>query len=416
MKTIYLLTIIFSISIIYGYGNYDNRPRPKTESKKQILSRSKSTGKSYVKSHISLINQQKKLKKGDVTIYALDSVAFFATGDEFFGYEQYYYDNDYLSTMFFYYLIDFPNEYLLFEKEFYENDENGNVTSYTKYILDENTEKFVGNAKETMVYDANGREIEWVQYNWNGYIDDWNRLKKGLSGYDSADHVVEWLEYSWDAMNEKWELSFKDSNIYVNDLRVRWVSYELQNEIWIRNFEEYFEYDSLDRLIEWRSQYLDNNKDEWVFEYKDNYTYDNEDNLEKIIKYSWNDDNSTWQGDEKVEITYQEKDDLYEDIETVYLFDVEGNFWVPYIKISRVYDEYFLLTNNYYDWDIDAKDWVLYIGADYYYDDVSKLVLSQKTNNIEQSISIFPNPAKELLNIELGSSLYYNSKKVDFQI
>ena len=90
------------------------------------------------------------------------------------------------------------SSWLIFYKEEFTYDVNGNMTQSVPYWYEEGTGGLVADWKDEYTYDANGKKTQCLGYEWNEATSKWMSSDKADYTYDASGDMTQTIECGWD--------------------------------------------------------------------------------------------------------------------------------------------------------------------------------------------------------------------------
>jgi YD repeat-containing protein len=248
----------------------------------------------------------------------------------------------------------------------------GRTTTYT-YENENQTGFMLINAdgtpfrKEEKLYDAEGNVSEKVAYAWDIAANDWIGLRKNNYIYDGNGLLIEG--------------TFSYGNA----------------EGWLLVSRQEYMYDGAGRLIvEERDDW---SNEQWINAEQTLYTYNNEGLLEVSAFSLWDEDMGDFIRDSQTEITYTDND--LEETITISVWD-EDEFTYRGNQQTRIlYNSDQTVSERIYKyWEITTETWQNISRVRYTYG-TSYLALNEQQERT--AIGIYPNPAQDVLHVNLGT-------------
>lgn len=325
---------------------------------------------------------------------------------------------------------------------------------------DTSLSEWINDKKTTITYDENGYDDLYTSLRWNVELDRWDNYYKDDSDYDANGNLELYIEWLGNEQNE-WEYSYKEVNTYntdnsLNDSYIafwnadveEWENYHKEEfyyyESGLTNYRLYYIWTMGDWGLRLKTDYTYTGteqyeslttyqrvEDEWVLFAQRNFTYDDRDNPILVKDLKWI--NEAWENDQKTEFEYDQNN-----YRTFYLFSVwdeNSETWVYQLKYDDLYDEMGnrLMTMGA-QWSVDEMEWIgIYFNEYFYNDDFKRLIeiyyewdeangdwyldekgfyyrsiVLQSPELIAHSISVYPNPVKNILTIKSIDGEYAN--------
>ncbi len=295
---------------------------------------------------------------------------------------------------------------------------------------DKSSGKWVYTTRFELTYDGAGNLIQETVYDWDPVGNQWLVVAQFDMTYDAGGNLLTELWSFWDDDNSKLVLVFKDEYIYEGGKLTTWKEYFWEEGDWVHNYNTDYTYDGNGNLVLELTQGWDFLTEAWADFEKSEYGYNASNQLireevwefdwiqflmvlESLFEYtwdadgnrvteiesewdeaagavkSWNDVAGDWQITWKSEWTYN-KNFTVQDLYVPYWFiEEDGNY--PYVHMPVSELGYF---NNNGTWDMNFRQ------TGYYSD------FGGGSTNIEDvldnPISVFPNPASEMITINWG--------------
>ena len=237
--------------------------------------------------------------------------------------------------------------------------------------------------KYTYTYDANNNLLTELHEGWNN--NQWKPYYKYTYTYDTNNNLLTELHEQWN--NNQWE--FRTKYTY---------TYDANNN----RLTEFYEKGSFEN---------------WESVNRSTYTYDANNNLLTQLSESYN---GTWSNGRKLTYTYDANNNLLTQLGE--LWDNYNGDWKNWEKNSWIYDA----NNN----STSVENWSWYEGewivgrahSRLYYNNMQSVFLQSrfshkatasyiniasvgiKENNLENILTLYPNPVSNILHIEIGNT------------
>ncbi len=260
---------------------------------------------------------------------------------------------------------------------FFYNNQNLK-TLYKHYVYDSNTGDWVPSTKREYEYDAFNNKIK--QQKW--YYDNNNWVNSNLdSFYYQNGYLMSEVHYYWDDANSAWEFSFKRDYQYdANGNLIQKTNYNSANEI---TYRIKFYYNS-DNLLNYDTSFITNNL---VYYYSDIYSYDNLNNLTTQLKHRYDTSSGQWNNNTMTEYSYDTQRNFSDAV-------LPENYWnFSGINVTSLPLQFLLKV-----WNPDSTNWINIYRFRYIYETV---VTSVGNISNSQQITLYPNPASNVVNINL---------------
>jgi hypothetical protein len=335
----------------------------------------------------------------------------------------------------------------------YSFNTNGYITAYHSFDWDTiaMVPQWVEKYKTLYTYNAGNKVTEAISYSWDTDAAALIAGSKTQYTYNSHGDVLIQTSYSWDPDTSSWQLGSKTENTYDTNYNLikSDFSYSMGGTDWMLFFRYEYNYNAQGKVTQKITSQLDfmtqtmvyssketytynaggdktlvvnykwdSTLSAWVNNWKDEYTYDSNHRMLTYKEYEWNKVTSAWKPTEMEEDTYDTNGNLTSSITSK--GDASGN-WVkdtkmevtinntynasdllfPYSYGSSVTDYFAKMITGYTDYNWRNGQWVYDDKATFYY---SPITITSTGNIGEAIFLIYPNPAKEYLNIFSNSN------------
>jgi hypothetical protein len=245
---------------------------------------------------------------------------------------------------------------------------------------------WVNISKDIYAYDDNGNMINAIGMLW--YADAWRNDKQYLLCYDENNNLIL-------SLNQKWEDGFwnnlsKDTSIYNDANKVVTSVVKVWNDsVWENIYRLSYDYNGIDLLTTKEIELWQD--DVWVNNKKYVFTYGAYNGIETAVVLNWDDDE--WVNDNMQSYNYDEYGNSY----TGNYYVWEGDIWTQNNEgaLTILYD-YCTKTESYLGYNVNSHYISLLVGEVY------------KRNMENNSISCYPNPARNYTYLRLKPAVSYN--------
>ena len=182
--------------------------------------------------------------------------------------------------------------------------------------------------REVYVYDANGNRTEGIGYEWDSETNDWLEYHRFVQTYDTNRLQSDQFWYKWDSEMNDWDFWYYWPTEYNYDSNGNITEYNT----WGPDFADryVYTYDSIGNQTEQIWYKWDLEKKRFVANERFVYAYDANGNLTEIHEYGWDSENYDWVRSGRKDFTYSTDGNKAESIE--YIWDKETNDWIIYSK------------------------------------------------------------------------------------
>jgi len=337
-----------------------------------------------------------------------------------------------------------------YAKESFIYDTQGNVTTNISDDFDSNSK-----LKQTYIYDANNRVIEYQLLEWDYTNNQWNKKTKKVTNYASNSYST---EYSvWDNSLNQWSKEQKSewffnqdgldtlgriyswNNQWDLDSRIH-ISYNSNNDIilelsehkyagnWINNRKDEYTYDANNNLINEIHYQWDAQSNSYIYSSKSIYGYNNQNKKVYYVEGDYNPNTSSWYFYDSTYQYFASNGDM--DSTMDFTNPTPNSSWQMDLKTKMTYDNNYTFSNlvlpmtlfteddlelfnhmltqiNGYSYDNGQwpKDFVYNV----YYSDFEGTGINLSTTR--NKISISPNPANDYFRVSLD-----NMQMIDMHI
>ncbi len=344
-------------------------------------------------------------------------------------------------------ITEIPSEsgYELKERESFTYNSNNLIAENVLYFYNSDAMLWQPYQKLEYIYNNDDVMIKEIHSSWNPDINDWVAYYKYKEEYtyNENNYLVSIEGFYWSLSTDTGQFfpSFKEEFVYDDLGRLSLFTFSIPNglELEPTQIEEY--YYQGDNIMQDYVLVYNKNNNEWVLEFKisDISWYKFEENLiESFTVYTsedWDDDwkeEVEWYEHFRYSFQYHPANDMVIMIMEEFFFI---NEWHPgyreitelneFLHITRFEEQFyygswetdfgfdynwkyneennpFELTVMYYDsWEANFWQYLKYFSFGYYKETESGIVSNP---SLENTFSIYPNPAKDILNINASNS------------
>lgn len=253
---------------------------------------------------------------------------------------------------------------------------SGLMTGYMVRTLDSITNQLKNYWKEEYTYNTSGDITLYSVYEWGGTPGQWNNSWKAEYTYDATGNLLTYQDFYWSSSSSQWVNSWKAEYTYTNGLLSQYLDYYWNSgsSQWVSSWKAVYSYTSgslsLYQDYTWTGS-------AWANSGKKEYTYTAQGKESTISAYSWKASNSTWTYLKKEEFSYDPSGNLVQ-----YLIkgpNQSGTQWVNLWKEDLTYSgNAALIKVETADWQNATSQWTPAIKQEYQYDtaySVSGIVL-----------------------------------------
>ncbi|SFC37454.1 Por secretion system C-terminal sorting domain-containing protein [Flexibacter flexilis DSM 6793] len=353
---------------------------------------------------------------------------------------EYTYDTNGRQTQSSTYINSMFNTWIGSEKNEYTYNAIGNNTLIIYYVWNTTNHNWQYSTKHEYIYNTNNQLIQDTYYNWSNNV--WVAYSKINYTYTN-NNQTQAATYKWNANNNNWTNYSKEDyvynnvnqltqkitahwggNVWANDYKYEYAyinnnltqiitnSWGTTSNTWSNYIKEEYTYNTNNQVLLYTTYYFSNNS--WVGMSKFEYIYDANSSLTTNIHSTWNSSNSSWRNYLKSEFTYNSNND--ETSESYYAWDNTANTWLSYGKQDYTHNTayaktalvlpYSLSNARFFSSMVLSRQnsswvnstWQVDSTFTYYY---SPQGATSVRENEQTAASLYPVPAKDILNIAL---------------
>ncbi len=299
-------------------------------------------------------------------------------------------------------------------------DAKGNATLVHNLNWDPGTKDWYNNYKDEYTFNTSNLPLEDVYSEWNDVKSSWNKISKIMWTYDANNRVSTDFYLVWDGSQfvnyDKIDYTYDAKGNKLTDKYSLWNSATSSWDL-IDNYDR--TYDTNNNLT--RTLYLQwvMATSRWLNLSKDTFSYDGNKNMLTDIYSEWNVTKSSW-------VNVQREDNIYDSKanqtrNTISLWDARKLIWNPVSKtessfnlsipssqlilpFDKDYSDFFFKTLcsavNQFKFNAITSMWDTTNTTVYSY---NKETVGIKNGEKQLDCKMYPNPAKELLSLELSS-------------
>ncbi len=291
--------------------------------------------------------------------------------------------------------------YVNTDKLIYTYDAAFRVTSETYQAW--NGAVWENSAKSIFAYDANGNILSEINLSWNNGASAWDSTEKYEYDYDAQQKVTSFLYRTWSGAG--WENSYRTTYTNSNGRRMSEVEEFWNTAVWEKDNKTDYVYNASgnrtsDIYSIWNGAAWDNDE-KYLFD------YDASDRVISVIDQMW--DGTNWTYNSKIEYSYTGSN-LTESIIfdwVVSTFENETKYDYTYNSFNQVLT-YVSQTWNGTTWQPTNADGKVNFHYETFEDNTG---IAQALG--EENFSIFPNPAQDVLNIQMKNKLADKVQVID---
>ena len=266
-------------------------------------------------------------------------------------------------------------------------------------------------------YDSNNNLITETYYDYDSNSKKWTNFYKDSSTYTNG-KLAETITLSW--VNSQWEIRYKDVYTYNSDnLIVTDLVYQWDGSKWVGVSRTSYTYNANNKLIssideDWKNS-------QWVNTYKSLYIYKANKQLESIQNSDWDGFTASWTDNGGTDYVFDANgNEISESYQSTYNgtpYNSKTDYTYDTAKLMSSYANPFgyyslfgislyvnkVLGQNYFYYDTEKNTYKLSNRTTYNY--TSSITLdTEKLEMPNVTLTVFPNPTKDFLNIQNTSN------------
>lgn len=257
------------------------------------------------------------------------------------------------------------NDWETFYKLVFEYDLYENVILYEMYRKEQSEQQYEWNDVEinTYTYDSNNFLTENLfKKNWNNEISDWEFVMNTTFINNVNGNPIEELSLKWNFITEAWEnYKFITEEYNVNNNILERIYMVWEEDSWLNYLKNNYTYTTGFRLSERINQYWDINNEEWKNDWREIRNYNEFDLIIERLSETWNPSDNSW----------------FTDNTAIYEYDT---------NLNLIYESSISFTGHG--------------GYSNHYYSEHDISLNTNDNNLQNSVSIIPNPSSEFIAIK----------------
>lgn len=243
----------------------------------------------------------------------------------------------------------------------------------TKQKLDSTVEwgwkagDWVKSTKDEYTYDASGKWIVGIYYDWNDTTKVWVKHTKDEYTYNANGKWATDINSKWNKTSSQWVNNSKEEFTYDGsgyNTQILIYEWKTNPDVWIESLKYDFTYVN-GRCSQFLISKWNAGTNKWDPEMKYEYSYDSSGRYTQFIAYSMDVDAGAWVATMKFDFTYNDSGK----VATVINSMLYANEWITYMKYELTYDTNGRLgTEILSQWDFISKKLVLKWKYEYGYD------------------------------------------------
>jgi hypothetical protein len=336
MKRI-LLTALFTVAALFVFGQINDSGILRLLKARQQL-KGLDKQELQLKQDLKLLEKsvfpQSQTPRDATTKQKLDSTVMFVASSDLLGWDksskdQYIYDaGGKWITGIYYDWNNATKAWVNATKDDYTYNANGKWSVATSYKWNSTNSVWDKDAKQEFTYNAGGYATQILYYDWSTTALDWAKDTKFVLNYNADNTAKEFIVSSWSTNINDWVNSVKYEYIYTNGklTRVLVSSWDTDVNGWTAAMKYEYEYGTDGKVT--RDTYSIWAGTDWMFMMKYEYTYDTNGRTATEIRSDWNFAITNWLTVSKAELMYDANGNNTE----YYTYKWESNQWVKQTK------------------------------------------------------------------------------------
>lgn len=273
-------------------------------------------------------------------------------------------------------------------KSEYTYNEDGNIKEYLHCNWNDEDSGWMCYSKEQLTYNLSGGRESYYFFEWNESSGSWDTSYIAKYFYDTIVNITTVLSFQFNDYLNKWDTTSKTeyhSNEFSKDTLQMYFTKNDSSGIWYPMMKIEYDYDSTVNNTSYCCYLAKDSLHTLSPNLKVTYSYDEFNNWDVIYSYEWNSSDSTWELESKSKITYD------------YSFSKE-DFVLPYFYTGYNFNNMLFQSVSY---SRNEEDWIMDDLTTYYFS-VPHTTSGLNTNESEQRLKVFPNPASDYIMINLN--------------
>jgi len=261
-----------------------------------------------------------------------------------------------------------------YKDEYTYNDDHLQLTQ-TQYIWGDISSQYELSNKIINEYDTSNYLMKVIYSRWDNNSNDWIKTRRYFYERDQNGNILS--DYYENKIDNEWSRDLKNNYTYTShDLLSTYVltKWNYETNKWDDVYTYNYEYNNIQNIVKYSFSHWDTSSNSWINDSYQDYIYNLNNNLEFIESYIWNDTLYRWDYSKIRSYIYNENENLIQESEQ--LFSDVINEWIHLYK-----NDYYLSYNS---------SGLLYLEG--------------------KQMSIYPNPSKGIISIELEDNMYLNKK------
>jgi hypothetical protein len=299
------------------------------------------------------------------------------------------------------------DQWIKFKKIECTYNENDRPYEESYFTWDTINEKWLGNTKVEFGYNDQGLQNLLILYSIDAYTNDWVGFQKYVTTFNEAGLKETETIFRWSIDSGSWNNFERNTFTYEDGLSNHYYDFWDENEWKQYSRTEAFRIDTLTVLYD---TYHFENDSIWVFNmsYKSKIRENEYGDIVFQESYRSMNSHDSWIGEVKFEKLANEFGQVVSNINYYWIKNEE---WSYNVKFQTGYDEHNIpFYSSTSIWNIDENLWTMEKSATSYFKNISAI---NETNNKNCSITVFPNPCKNQLNLSIENQ---NDTAIHFKI
>jgi len=240
------------------------------------------------------VSPQSQTLRDATTKQKLDSTVLFVASSDLLGWDksskdQYIYDaSGRWITGIYYDWNNATKAWVNATKDDYTYNANGKWSVATSYKWNSTNSVWDNDAKQEFTYNAGGYATQILYYDWSTTANNWIYDTKYELTYNADNTAKQFLVSSWNATTSAWDKSMKYDYTYTNSklTQVLVSSWDTDTNDWATAMKYDYEYDAGGKIT--RTTYSIWAGTSWMYMMKYEYTYDTNNRIATETRSDWN--------------------------------------------------------------------------------------------------------------------------------
>lgn len=290
----------------------------------------------------------------------------------------------------------------------YLYDTNHFIEQETWYEYSDSLTQWFLKSKVEYSCDTTGNILTIIFSTWDTTNTSWAYITKRHYQYNTNNKISEYIQEEWDTVSNNWIFDEKHESIFdAFGSKIETIEYHYVSNSWILDYKNEYIHNTQHYVVEDNRYHWDSGSGSWIQNnHKNEFLYDNIWNMIESNRLHWNDSSLVWEIDLRhlrIYDTNYDFNDLVLPIHSwvfsyIYYSGIQPHPYYDFDFITHLYSCMLLSfeTKNWY-----SNAWHTFDESQYYYSDHT---VSISESESDFAVKIFPNPASNIVNLEIDNS------------